>query len=904
MKLTIDEAKKRIDLPAYLAQRWPDCGARPGKPGTIKAAWRGEQNGSVQLEQRDGVWLWKDYATGEGGSIVDLLIAADGLDKKQAIAQAIELAGGSAVEPAPRSEGKSERWNGWRPAGALLPSALPPDAFSFAKIGTLASTWRYLTADGRLAFVVARYHKPDGGKELMPWTVWVGAGGALKWRAKGYPAPRPLYGLPDLAARPGLPVLIVEGEKAADSARALLPAYAVTTWPSGARGVGQADWSAIAGRHVWIWPDNDEPGIEAAVDVARACSRAGASSVRVVELPEGLPPKWDLADPMPPGLDPDAVLKAAPAWNGDDQAGDRPTDDADAPLEGYQLEHEEPTELGMAIKFARLHRSRVRFVSSLGWMVWDGARFAPDNGQVQEIVTAMILALRPEAVEMRRRAGALQVRSLEVQDNIEESRRLFNEAHALEAKIDALLKAEKNLGKHSKIRGILAQAQSKPGIRSQAEDFDRDPWLLNVANGIVDLRSGELRPHDPADAMTKLAGVAFDPRAIAPTWEKFIHDAFGGDADLIRFVRQLIGYALTGDTREQKFLILEGTGGNGKGVFLDTIIDLMGDYARTLRKEAVILRVNGDSQGDADLANLPGARLVSVNELGDGDRLNASRLKEMCGGERISANPKFLKPFEYQPSFKLWIRTNHLPEAKVDTALADRIVRVPFRVRFRGTALEDKTLKERLRAELPGILNWAIVGARDWMQHGLVVPQAVATATAEYVAEQDPIGRWIEQLELRPRMEAGRLHEAFAAWCREEGAKELSAIALGKALTAKGWGMAWERNGTGRRVRVRIPPAQLFTDSAESFVPPCQSVPAETLMVPILARVGTDGTNFPPTLPSVSLEESFMREIGGKCVPTRANRANGSPGEFPGRRIRASGTGSAAQASDTEEGEL
>jgi putative DNA primase/helicase len=893
LKLTINEAKQHIDLPAYIAGRWHESGARPGKPGTIKAAWRDEQDGSLDLWREGDTWLWKDHATGETGSIVDLLMAADRLSKREAIARVLELAGAThAPGPATRAL-KPDGWDGWELAEPMPIEAAPAHTFQMPKIGKLGGVWRYFLADGRLAFVVARYDKPDGSKDVRPWTVWRGPDGALKWRMKGYPAPRPLYQLPLLSVAPIAPVLVVEGERTADAAGALFPGYVVLTWPGGAQGVKHAAWSPLAGRDVVIWPDADLPGVDAAADVAAACARVGAASVRVVPLPAGLPKGWDLADPLPEGMDPAELMAAAPAWVPDDGGGDRPAVAADD-MGDYTLEDETPDEMGTAIRFARLHRGRVRYSPGLGWLVWDGTRYVADTGRVQELVTRQIRDLRAGAGKLRIEAAELRAKADLLMngddDDQAEFKRLCGEAKKLDAKAGAMVKAAKDLGTSSRIRGIMSQATSKPGIHATASDFDRDPWLFNARNGIVDMRTGGLLPHDPAAMMTRIGAVSFVPGAAAPTWEQFIRDAFGGDEDLIRFVRQVVGYSLTGDTSEQRFFILEGTGGNGKGVFLDTVITLMGDYARTVAKEAITLRSNGDTQGSADIADLPGARLASINELGDGDRLNVNRIKELTGGETISARALYQQPINYQPAFKLWIRTNHLPEAKIDQGLADRIVRVPFLVRFRGTPLEDKGLKAKLMAELPGVLNWAIAGARDWLANGLLVPQAVTEATAAYVADQDPIGRWIDQMELRPVMEASRLHEAYDAWRKAEGAEEMSKDRLGKALTARGWGnprSAMQVRPGGPRVRVRIPPADLL---ATQPVHLSQPVPAKIVALPGLVQADTGRTGFPQRIENRENRVSHEGGFRGNAVPTRPTCTNG--------------TGSAFAESAFEEGEL
>lgn len=481
------------------------------------------------------------------------------------------------------------------------------------------------------------------------------------------------------------------------------------------------------------------------------------------------------------------------------------------------LDDEELTEFGMSSRFATHNQGNVRHVAGYGWLVWDGARFTRNDGAVQELVKQEIQRLRHEADQLGQRARTERARSADFDGRYLDTLRIEDDAKRLNKEAIRIKKAYLELSRAVKIRSIMTVSETLPGIACRITDFDQDAWLLNVHNGVVDLRTGGFQKHDAQLLQTKVAGVEFLEGAKAPIWEKFLQDVFCGDQDMIRFIRQLIGYTLTGDTREQHVLILEGGGGNGKGVFLDTIITLMGDYSRTFRKEVLTLRQNGDSQGDADLANLPGARLASINELGDGDRLNVSRVKELTGGEELTANPKYMAPFSFTSAAKLWIRTNHLPVARMDLALADRIIRIPFKARFRGTAGEDKSLKARLLDELPGILNWAIEGVLDWRQNGLVIPVAAEEASSEYILEQDHFSRWLGELELKPVMACAWLYKSYETWCSEQGHAPLSQVSFGSQLTTRGWSADSRRVTTGgKKVRVRIPPQEQLARLATS----------------------------------------------------------------------------------------
>jgi putative DNA primase/helicase len=299
---------------------------------------------------------------------------------------------------------------------------------------------------------------------------------------------------------------------------------------------------------------------------------------------------------------------------------------------------------------------------------------------------------------------------------------------------------------------------------ASTEQWDSNPWLLNTPGGVIDLRTGALRPANREDYMTKMTAGA--PGGECPLFHSFLSRVTDGDEELQRFMQRMCGYCLTGETREHALFFLYGTGANGKSVFLNTISGLMGDYAKTAPMEAFIASAN--EHHPTDIAGFQGARLVTSAETEDGRCWAKSKLKALTGGDRISARFMRQDYFEYAPQFKLMVAGNQKPRLHtVDEAMRRRFNLLPFTTTI--PALQrDAELTEKLRAEWGGILQWMIAGCLDWQSRGLQAPRAVRDATEDYFTAEDAIGRWIEDCCQRERTyEAAKaeLFQSWSAWC-------------------------------------------------------------------------------------------------------------------------------------------
>ena len=342
----------------------------------------------------------------------------------------------------------------------------------------------------------------------------------------------------------------------------------------------------------------------------------------------------------------------------------------------------------------------------------------------------------------------------------------------------------------AKIRAIVELATTEPGIPITMAELDADPWALNVDNGTVDLRTGELRPHDPAEMHSKIVPYAYVPEAEAPTWMRFLEEVFDADSSLIEFVQRFAGYSLTGDVREQLLLFGHGSGANGKSTMFTMLRQLAGDYG--LQLDPTVLTAAAHEQHPTGLTDLA-ARLVTTTETEAGKRLAEALVKQLTGGDPIRARRMRGNYYEFWPSHHIWLAGNHLPPIRgTDLGIWRRICLVPFDVTFEGER-QDPELPAKLEAEAEGVLAWAVRGCLAWQQDGLVIPERVRAATARYRTSQDHVGRFLAEccvVEADAYVSAKALREVYEAWCSEQGERPWTAKALGAELSDRGFDTA------------------------------------------------------------------------------------------------------------------
>jgi P4 family phage/plasmid primase-like protien len=417
------------------------------------------------------------------------------------------------------------------------------------------------------------------------------------------------------------------------------------------------------------------------------------------------------------------------------------------------------TELGNAERLVRAHRHELRSVRPTGqWLVYDGKAWQDDDlGRAMQWAKDSARAIGSEA------AGLAE----------DEAKAVHGWARQSESR--------------AHLESTLKLAQTERGVAMLPSEFDADPLLLNVANGTLDLRDGSLHTHSADNHLRRLVPVDWVPGAQAPTFERFLQRV-QPDPEMRAFLQRAVGYSLTGSTAEQKLLLALGTGSNGKSTFIELVIDLLGNYATFLPAEALAAR--SAERIPNDVARLNGSRFVSVMEFASTVALNERLIKQLTGGDTVTARYLHQEFFDFRPQCTIWVSTNHAPVIRgTDDGIWRRFLLVPFAVKIPPEEI-DPELRARIRAEeLPGLLQWAVRGALEWRRVGLAPPQAVLTATASYRAESDVLGAFLED-----RCVAGaalsvtkeELYRTYVAWCENSGLAAASMIGFGHMLTERG----------------------------------------------------------------------------------------------------------------------
>ena len=372
---------------------------------------------------------------------------------------------------------------------------------------------------------------------------------------------------------------------------------------------------------------------------------------------------------------------------------------------------------------------------------------------------------------------------------VDESRRAFHYARELCREVWAKAPREEkppNIRKASIAEAVERFARAVPRLSVNSDTFDSDPWLLGTPDGTVDLRTGLLGPSNRKDRITRLVAVSPAPTASCPRWRTFLAEATLGDTELQHFLQQMAGYCLTGITREHALFYGHGGGGNGKSVFQNTLRGIWGDYARVAPIDT-FTATRGDKH-PTELAMLQGARLVLASETEEGKAWAEAKIKQLTGGDPVSARYMRQDFFEFTPQFKLFIIGNHAPVLhNVDDAARRRFNILPF---VHKPPKPDRHLEEALRAEWPGILRWAIEGCLDWQERGLIKPASVSVATDDYFDEQDMTGQWLHECcEVGPNQwdPFAKLFASWTTFAKSMGEEPGSAKAFSGLLVKRGF---------------------------------------------------------------------------------------------------------------------
>ncbi len=413
------------------------------------------------------------------------------------------------------------------------------------------------------------------------------------------------------------------------------------------------------------------------------------------------------------------------------------------------------SDVGNADRLQAQHRDDLAYVPEWGWATWTGKRWVCDD---------------------------LAARNL-----MAETARLIHEEAAVEANLSRQreITAWSLKSQHSqRIGGALWVAQ--PRLRARPEEFDRDPWLLCVANGVIDLSSGKLRDHKRGDRITRIIDVEYDRKAKATEWLKFLKRV-QPSSEVRAFLKRWSGYMLTGTTREHCFVVHHGGGANGKTTFTRGLQNTLGEYAMQAEFATFLQR---REQGGIrnDLARLAGARMVCAVEGPEDGRLDAAVVKAVTGGDIIACRFLHREFFEYEPAFKVMMSTNHRPTIQdTSEAMWRRVVLVPWTVTIPESE-RDGELIDKLHAERAGILAWCVEGCAAWLRDGLSAPETVTAATQAYRDDEDLIQRWIgERCDLEGTSTPTKVYADYERWCAGEGTPPLGKIRFNATLRDRGF---------------------------------------------------------------------------------------------------------------------
>jgi P4 family phage/plasmid primase-like protien len=422
------------------------------------------------------------------------------------------------------------------------------------------------------------------------------------------------------------------------------------------------------------------------------------------------------------------------------------------------------TDLGNAERFFHHQGDNFKYNTTFGkWFIWDGKRWAEDRTQ--------------RIIQM----GMKEIRDIykEAYEEEDEEKRKAIADHARRSESKGRLEA------------MISMAQSFAPILP--DSMDQNEWLFNCKNGVVDLKTGALQPHNRELMMTKISDVSYNIQADCPTWKAFLNDIFQDEQgnvkqDTINFLQKAVGYSLTGSTKEQVLFFLYGSGRNGKSTFMNIIREILFGYGKQTNAET--FTVKKSDRVNNDIAALKGARLVAATESEESARLAESLVKQLTGGEPIQARFLHQEYFEYVPQFKIFFTTNHKPVINSsDFGIWRRIRLVPFTVTIPDEKL-DKDLPEKLRNEMPGILRWCVEGCLKWQREGLTVPEEVQKATDSYRDEMDTIGNFIRENCIENETAKGlssELYRKYTAWCSENGEYEITKTKFNRKLEERGF---------------------------------------------------------------------------------------------------------------------
>lgn len=449
---------------------------------------------------------------------------------------------------------------------------------------------------------------------------------------------------------------------------------------------------------------------------------------------------------------------SSPAWI-EEMVGQKAKADAGATLDEQQAPNDRFTELLFAKQISRVSSNQMRWCREIkSWLVWDGKRWLADDLAAYNFVVGYLEQIKANIAKI---------------PDVETRKQQMTRYLAFET--------------NNRIEAILKICSRK--LSDSLDNYDRDGCLLNADNGIIDLRTGNLQPHEPARRLRKIMSVSFDPEAKCPLWEKVLDRLLGGRPDLIEYIHILIGSFLVAGPAKALYFP-HGPGDNGKSLVSNTILEMLGDYGLVFRVESFSSK-RGDPGVPNDLARLPGVRFVASTETEEGGRLDEAKIKMLTGGDKITARFLHKEFFDFWPTHKLWVQGNYKPVIRgTDNAIWNRVKLLPFSVTI-PKGEQDPDLPAKLRQELPGILAWAVRGCLKWQSESLKEPPCVILATQEYRKEMDTLGLFLDERIMEKvghNLSKTAMYQQYVRWATENQLEHpINKIVLGRQLVERGF---------------------------------------------------------------------------------------------------------------------
>ncbi len=452
------------------------------------------------------------------------------------------------------------------------------------------------------------------------------------------------------------------------------------------------------------------------------------------------------------------------------------------------------TDSANADAIVREHGGGYRYVAEWDlWLAWNGKHWDMSPAAKGRVENAAALTARLEHYQT---CGLIKELRAQVKPLLLDTLKDADKVTQLDDEIKRqlkILKWHEQSQNSSRIDAAVKILRTRLGVRMA--DLDSNPWLFNVANGTVDLRTADLREHDRNDLITQISDIEWSDAATCPTWNAFLESSMGGQRDLVGYLQRLVGYSLTGTTREHVLAFFYGTGQNGKSTFMQTIRTVCGEYACAAPRDLLFEDKHGRRHPE-ELARLYGKRVAICAEIGEYNSFDEAKVKDLTGGDVVSCRRMRENSWDLTPTHTLFISGNHKPQVKGDDlGIWRRIRLVPWTV---TVAQIDKELPEKLRQELPGILRWAVLGCIEWQEQGLVEPAAVLAATNDYRSESDVLGEFLSTwvvFEEDGRVSRKSLRERYEEWCKDAGHLPLGARKVGQRLRERGVAHVSVRDG-------------------------------------------------------------------------------------------------------------